>query len=235
MSSSHSRQLSFTSTLTSLPRRDTICTTSAGVSLAKNEWPRSSTMPTLSTPMSSIASSVRAALPKNMWTRGSFSLYSIANCMSGAGLGHRAHALDRVVPELRVVDLERVVEPVLAGPELDVLGVELVRHLNGLLAEVDRLAPEGRIGVGEAAHLELAHVRWGVMAWARMPGALQCFTNLPDSDVVACERVVDVENLDVANVGGALDRLQGAHGRAIGVGGIAVDELLKHPDACAKT
>ncbi len=80
-------------------------------------------MPTFSTPMSSIASKVRVAELKNMWVRGSFSLYSIANCMSWVGLRHCSNALDRVVPETPVVDLEGVVKAVLTGPELDILRV----------------------------------------------------------------------------------------------------------------
>ena len=42
------------------------------------------TMPTLSTPMSLMASRVVATLQKSMWVRGSLNLHSMANCMSGA-------------------------------------------------------------------------------------------------------------------------------------------------------
>src|SRR6266566_5358574 len=38
-------------------------------------------------------------------------------------LGHRSNALNRVVPEAPVVDLEGVVKSVLAGPELDILRI----------------------------------------------------------------------------------------------------------------
>ena len=56
---------------------------SAGDSPPYSEWPKSSRMPTLPTPMSWIASRVLAADEKNIDTRGSRGLYSMANLVSG--------------------------------------------------------------------------------------------------------------------------------------------------------
>ena len=91
------------------------------------------------------------------------------------GPGDRGDPLDGVIPETPVIGLERIVEPILAGPELDVLGIERTRHVDGLLAQVHRLPPQDRVGIGEAAQPKLPHVevrRDGVGTQARPPQAL---------------------------------------------------------------
>ena len=69
------------------------------------------------------------------------------------------------------------------------------------------------------------------MAWARRPVRRRRFSNLLGRDTVAGERIIDVQNLDIADRGSDLDRLQSAHRRPVSVRGIAINELLKHPDA----
>jgi len=79
----------------------------AGVSLARKEWLRSNTIPTLFTPIAWIASNVFATLLKNMRVRGSLNLHSIPNRMSReeANFSHPFHG---VAPEGLVVGLEWV-------------------------------------------------------------------------------------------------------------------------------
>ncbi len=81
------------------------------------------------------------------------------------------------------------------------------------------LAPLHPLGeIAEEIHPPSVH--WFMR---RVPQGL---THLLDGDAVARERVVDDQDLDVADPRGTLDRLQRAHWRAIGVGRILVDELL---------
>ena len=57
-------------------------------------------MPMSSRPISSMPSSVRAAVRELMWMRGSLILYSIANADRGVHLGDRADALELEPPQL---------------------------------------------------------------------------------------------------------------------------------------
>ena len=56
----------------------------------------------------------------------------------GVRRGHFAHAIDGVVPDLHVVDLERVVETILTRPELHVRRVERAGDSDCPFAQIDR-------------------------------------------------------------------------------------------------
>src|SRR5438132_14283418 len=77
-------------------------------------------------------------------------------------LSYCSNALYRVVPETPVVDLEGVVKSVLAGPELDIPGIKLMRHFDSLLAQIYRLVPHCRVWICETSQLKLTHIEmWG--------------------------------------------------------------------------
>ena len=92
-------------------------------------------------------SSVRAAFGKMILFRGSRGLYSITKLMSGWRRDELAQAVDGQLPDVVVVDLERVVPAVLAGPQLHVVAAEFLGQLGGLVQQ--RQAPaRGRPGPG---------------------------------------------------------------------------------------
>ena len=72
----------------------------------------------------------------------------------GIVLGDLADAVDLHLPHGGVVDLEAVVEAVLPEPERHQVAARLARRVDAALGEVDRLAADRRVRVGEGAELE---------------------------------------------------------------------------------
>ena len=77
---------------------------------------------------------------------------------TGVRLSHCSNPLYRVVPETPVVDLEGVVESVLAGPELDIPGIKPVRYFDSPLSQIHRFVPHCRVWIGETSQLKLPHI-----------------------------------------------------------------------------
>ena len=140
-------------------------------------------------------------------------------------------AVELVVPDLHVVDLERVVVAVLAGPELHVVRAELTGHVDGLLAEADGGGTNHRVRVGEAALAEGAGVDVGRDGDGAQTVVVQHSLHIGDRDTVAGEREVDIEAGEAAHSGGDGDRLQRAHRVAVAIAGVTIDELTEQPQA----
>ena len=67
------------------------------------------------------------------------------------GADQLAQTVDGQLPDVVVVDLERVVPAVLAEPQLHVVAAQLLGQLGGLVQQRERLGPDGRVGVGDRA------------------------------------------------------------------------------------
>src|SRR5579864_2165314 len=95
-------------------------------------------------------------------------------------LSHCSNALYRVVPETPVVDLEGVVKSILAGPELDIPGIKLVRHFDSPLSQFHRFVPHCRVWIGETSPLKLAHIEMRGNGLSAQSCPLQRLTDLCD-------------------------------------------------------
>ena len=145
-SSSHSRQLSLTSTVNSRPWSLTRCSTSAGVSLANSEWPRSTTMPMSSrADLRDAHQRPRRGREADVHPR----LLGLVLDRHADVVVHRrdrAHAVEREPPQLAVVRLQRVGRnPSWPGHSLTVGAPSCFADADRLLAQLERLrcAPPG--------------------------------------------------------------------------------------------
>ena len=98
---------------------------------------------------------------------------------AGIHVGDRADAVELEPPQLSIVGLERVVEAVLARPQLHGRSAKLPRRVDALLAELQRTAPHGGVRVGERAARELARVDVGRDAPRAMPAASSALRTSP--------------------------------------------------------
>ena len=106
------------------------------------------------TPASAMASSVVAASRSRLCARGSSGLYSMLIWQSRIVLGDLADAFDFPVPGLGVVELEIVIEAVLAEPDRHQLDAHRTGGIDAALGQLDRLLPHGFIRICEGAELE---------------------------------------------------------------------------------
>src|SRR5665647_2296391 len=136
----------------------------------------------------------------------------------------------RHLPQLVVVDLERVVPAVLAGPELHVGRTKLTHDARRLGDEVMGCPPHPRIGVGERAAREASRVHLG-----RDPDHGQVVLGEPCLDlaqrcITTREGVVEVDDAQVPHLTCPVDHVEHADRLGVPVGGVPVDVAGKLPD-----
>ena len=157
-----------------------------------------------------MASSVACTLGMTLMAFGSLGLYSIETAKPRIVLGDRADALDLPLPESSVVRLEWMIDPVLAQPKREHRRARLARLVEAAPGEVDGLAPDRGLGIGERTRKEVGVtvVAHGVAVECHAQG-VESLAHLRRADATGLLGVVDVDGGQPARGRGTLDEIEG--------------------------
>ena len=108
--------------------------------------------------------------------------------------GELPNAVERMLPQGAVIDLEGVVPPILAWPQFDVVCAKIPDLLAGFGYQFMRTAPDTRVRVGERSFDELARVNLRRDADDTELVTIQRFLHLRVGEVTAEEGIVDVDH-----------------------------------------
>src|SRR5215211_4661823 len=133
-----------------------------------------------------------------------------------------AQSVDCQLPDVVIVDLERIVPAVLTEPELDVVAAEVLGQLGGFVQQFQRLGTDGRVRVGDRALDVIAVVDLRGDGYRTQVVALERSLYVVQRALETGKGPVQIDHGKVAHGSSPIDLLQQADFRPVAFGRVTV-------------